>query len=81
MSNDEYNETKSGKIVHLIELRDWYATQYGRSVEIYAQGSDRPSQVVRPPRRWGDDWKWNVCEDGIYFCRTEHHLDERHETP
>lgn len=57
------------RIVHRIDLTDWYATQVGRAVEIYVRGSSEPSAVLRPPKSWGPDWSWNLCDEGVYFRR------------
>jgi len=65
-SNEEPEETMT---IHRIALADWYATQFGRAVEVYERGSSEPSTVLRPPKSWGPDWRWNVCDEGVYFRR------------
>jgi len=63
------DEETEAEIIHKIELIDWYATQIGRSVEVYERGSNTPARVLTPPRSWGQDWLWNVCDEGVYFLR------------
>jgi len=57
-------------MLYRIEDDDWYATQQGRGVAIFKQGSEKPMRILEPPHEWGEDWSWNRGEGGIYFSHT-----------
>lgn len=60
------------RIDHRITLPEWYATQQGRSVHIFARGESKPAKILIPPEEWGASWAWNLTETGVYFVRTDH---------
>lgn len=69
MFNRGDEKTEETVIIHRIDLADWYATQFGRSVEVYERASETPARVFYPPKGWGHAWGWNVCDEGVYFRR------------
>ena len=51
-------------IFHAVVRENWYATQFGRSVEIRDKSTERRIQTFEPPHAWGKDWGWNISPDG-----------------
>jgi len=50
-------------VTHPSPYADWFATQEDRSVLLCDKASDEKIKV-EPPASWGDNWAWNVTEDG-----------------
>jgi len=54
-AREDSRESES-RVIHRINLEDWYCTQYGRTVAVYQRGSPEPKAMLEPPLNWGLDW-------------------------
>jgi hypothetical protein len=57
-------------VFHESPWSEWFASQFGRGVEICDKASEQKIQIC-PPVEWKGDWVWNITQDGtsVYFRR------------
>jgi hypothetical protein len=71
--HDIHKLTGEGALLtYPIDVPGWYASQWNsRSVAIFSGSNPQPIRIIERPESWGDQWGWNLCDEGIYFQRGE----------
>ena len=60
------------RVIYPIDVPGWYASQWNsRSVAIFTGSNPQPIRIIERPESWGEQWGWNLCDEGIYFERGE----------
>jgi hypothetical protein len=44
---------------------NWFATQGSLAAVVICNKETDEQVVIEPPREWGRNWGWNICEDGL----------------
>jgi len=71
--HDIHKLTGEGELLtYPVDLPGWYASQWNsRSVAIFSGSNPQPIRIIERPESWGEQWGWNLCDEGIYFQRGE----------
>lgn len=59
-------------LTYRVDHPSWFASQWSSTaVAIYSGKSAEPTRIIERPAAWGDNWAWNLCDEGVYLRRTD----------